>query len=135
MPEPLTPVTQVRTPSGISTSIPLRLCSAAPRMRSFWPAGLRRAAGSGIASSSRRYLAVSDRGSCISASRLPEKITRPPWSPAPRPMSTTVSATLIMSASCSTTSTVLPWSRSLRRIVMSRSLSRGCRPMEGSSRT
>ena len=45
------------------------------------------------------------------------------------------SATLIMSASCSTTSTVLPWSRSCRRMAISRRLSRECRPMDGSSST
>ena len=67
LPEPLTPVTHVSTPSGISTSMSLRLCSAAPSTRSFWFVGLRRTAGTGIASSSRRYFAVSDRGSCSSA--------------------------------------------------------------------
>ena len=39
---------------------------------------------------------------------VPLKMTRPPCSPAPSPMSTTMSATRIMSASCSTTRTVLP---------------------------
>ena len=63
-PEPLTPVTAVRSPSGISTSTFFRLCSDAPSTRSFWLVGFRRVAGTGIASSSRRYFAVSDRGSC-----------------------------------------------------------------------
>ena len=40
-----------------------RLCSVAPSTRSLWFVGRRRTAGTGIASSSRRYLAVSDRGS------------------------------------------------------------------------
>ena len=34
LPEPLTPVTQTRRPSGIATSMFLRLCSAAPSRRS-----------------------------------------------------------------------------------------------------
>ena len=135
LPEPLTPVTHVSMPSGTSTSTSLRLCSDAPLMRIRWLVGFRRIDGTGMASSSRRYFAVSERGSCSSAWNVPENTTRPPCSPAPSPMSTTVSATLIMSASCSTTSTVLPWSRSLRRMVMSRSLSRECRPIDGSSST
>ena len=63
LPEPLTPVTQVSIPSGTSTSMSFRLCSVAPSTRSRWFVGRRRVAGTGIASSSRRYLAVSDRGS------------------------------------------------------------------------
>ena len=52
------------TPSGISTSMFLRLCSVAPsdRAAAARPAG-GVSAGTGIASSSRRYFAVSDRGS------------------------------------------------------------------------
>ena len=46
----------------------------------------RRVGGTGIASSSRRYFAVSERGSCISPSSVPENTTRPPCSPAPSPM-------------------------------------------------
>ena len=116
-------------------STPLRLCSVAPSRRIFGPMPRRRVFGTGIASSPRRYLAVNDRGSCISASSEPEKTTRPPCSPAPRPRSTMWSATLIMSASCSTTRTVLPWSRSRRRISIKRRLSRECRPIDGSSST
>jgi hypothetical protein len=59
----------------------------------------------------------------------------PPCSPAIGPISTIRSATCIISVSCSTTITVLPLSRSARRISMSRELSRGCRPMVGSSST
>ena len=73
LPDPLTPVTAVSSPSGISTSMSFRLCSLAPSTFSFWFVGLRRTAGTGIASSSRRYLAVSDRGSCSSASSVPRK--------------------------------------------------------------
>ena len=108
LPEPLTPVTHVSMPSGISTSTSFRLCSDAPVIVIRWLRRLPPHGGTGIASSSRRYFAVSDRGSCSSACSVPGKTTRPPCSPAPSPMSTTVSATRIMSASCSTTSTVLP---------------------------
>ena len=44
LPEPETPVTQQKTPSGIATSMPLRLCSRAPRTSSA-PRGWRRSAG------------------------------------------------------------------------------------------
>ena len=40
----------------------------------------------------------------------------------------------MVSSSCSTTITVLPWSRSRLRVAIRRSLSRWCRPMLGSSR-
>ena len=53
----------VSRPSGISTSMFFRLCSVAPKTRSFCTPGRRRAGGTGIASSSRRYFAVSERGS------------------------------------------------------------------------
>ena len=73
LPEPLTPVTQVSMFSGISTSMPFRLCSAAPRTRRAWLFGsrLRRAAGIGIARSPRRYFAVSDVVSRDRPSRSP----------------------------------------------------------------
>ena len=44
LPEPETPVTQQKTPSGIATSIPFRLCSRAPRTRRA-PRGSRRSLG------------------------------------------------------------------------------------------
>ena len=111
---------------GISTSMPRRLCSRAPATRIARGCGcFRRLDGSGIARSPRMYLAVSDCGSSSRASNDPAWMTRPPCSPAPSPRSTTTSAVRMVSASCSTTSTVLPWSRSCRRMAMSRSLSRG----------
>ena len=55
--------------------------------------------------------------------------------PAAGPMSITWSAARIASSSCSTTSTVLPRSRSRRSVASSRSLSRWCRPIDGSSST
>ena len=65
----------------------------------------------------------------------PGTMTSPPWMPEPGPMSTIWSARRIIASSCSTTRTVLPMSRSPSRILMSRSLSRGCRPTVGSSST
>ena len=57
-----------------------------------------------------------------------------PRSPAPGPKSTMRSASRIVSSSCSTTITVLPMSRRRLRVISRRSLSRWCRPIEGSSR-
>src|SRR6266508_2002091 len=62
------------------------------------------------------------------------KTTSPPCTPARGPTSTTWSAISMTSGSCSTTSTVLPLSRSARRRSLSRPTSRGCRPTLGSSK-
>ncbi|MEV7557383.1 ABC transporter ATP-binding protein [Streptomyces sp. NPDC089795] len=59
----------------------------------------------------------------------------PPAVPAPGPMSTTWSAIAIVSGLCSTTSTVLPLSRSRRSRSFMRWMSCGCRPIVGSSKT
>ena len=62
LPEPLTPVTTVTTPSGKATSRSLRLCCRAPRTTSAGrrrPAG-RRLVGTGIAALPLRYWPVSD---------------------------------------------------------------------------
>ena len=48
LPEPDTPVTQVKVPRGMETSTCRRLFSAAPRMVSVWPLPARRWAGTGI---------------------------------------------------------------------------------------
>src|ERR1043166_4293794 len=58
LPEPETPVTQTSTPSGMSTSTPLRLCSDAPRTPNLFLAA-RRCFGSLISASPRRYFPVS----------------------------------------------------------------------------
>ncbi len=60
--------------------------------------------------------------------------TSPPRTPGPGPKSMIVSAASIVSSSCSTTTTVLPRSRNWASVASSRSLSRGCRPIEGSSK-
>ena len=86
MPDPLTPVTQVSTPSGISTSMSLRLCSDAPSTRSRWfagPAPRRR-------HRNRQLVAQVFRGQRPRVARAARracrvKITRPPCSPAPEP--------------------------------------------------
>ena len=76
----------------------------------------RRVAGTGIASSSRRYFAVSDRGSCSRPLERAGEDDAAALLAGAEAHVDDVSATRIMSASCSTTSTVLPWSRSLRRM-------------------
>ena len=131
-PLPLTPVTTVSMFNGKATSMSFRLCSAAPRttMRSF--TGLRRA-GTAMDARPVRYCAVRPSFSCNSA-WVPVKTTRPPCDPAIGPMSMMWSAARITSSSCSTTITVLPRSRSFFSTPMSRSVSRECRPMLGSSR-
>ena len=47
LPEPETPVTQVKVPSGIAALTSLRLLAVAPVRTSFLPEPLRRAAGIG----------------------------------------------------------------------------------------
>ena len=69
------------------------------------------------------------------ASGVPRATIWPPRRPAPGPKSSRPSALAITSRSCSTTSSVLPRSRSLCSASSSRVLSRGCRPIVGSSST
>ena len=70
-----------------------------------------------------------------SPSTVPSKQTVPPAVPAPGPRSTTWSAMAIVSGLCSTTSTVLPLSRSRSSRSFIRWMSWGCRPVVGSSKT
>ena len=65
----------------------------------------------------------------------PSKTISPPALPAPGPRSTTWSAIAIASGLCSTTSTVLPLSRSCSSRSFIRWMSCGCRPIVGSSKT
>lgn len=136
LPEPETPVIAVNVPSGKPTVTSLRLCSRAPWTVSWrFLSRSRRVAGIGMDRLPERYWPVSDSllaSSCLSE---PECTTLPPCSPAPGPMSTTQSAILMVSSSCSTTIRVLPMSRSRTRVSISRWLSRWCRPIEGSSST
>ena len=87
LPEPDTPVTHVTTPSGISTSIFLRLFSLAPRTFN-QPVGLRLVAGTGILIFPLRYAPVIDSGHAIISLAVPTATTSPPFLPAPGPIST-----------------------------------------------
>ena len=62
-------------------------------------------------------------------STVPSKTTSPPPAPAPGPRSTTWSPIAIISGLCSTTSTVLPLSRSCSSRSFIRWMSCGCRPI------
>ncbi|CPU64416.1 Uncharacterised protein [Mycobacteroides abscessus] len=131
MPDPATPVSTTSTPSGMSTSTSCRLCASAPRISSA-PDGERTSSLSVARSSRWRPVTVS---LARSPSTVPSNVTRPPAVPAPGPRSTTWSAITIVSGLCSTTRTVLPLSRSWSRRPFMRSMSCGCRPMVGSSKT
>ncbi len=149
LPEPETPVTHTRRLSGMRTSRFLRLCSQAPRNSSqrFETASATTspAAGSRTASAlSRtgasdfaplRYWPVSELR-CARISRgVPKKTTSPPRSPAPGPRSRMRSASSMICGSCSTTTSELPASRRRFMTPMTRCMSRGCSPIEGSSST
>ena len=131
LPDPARPVTTTSTPSGMSTSTFFRLCVQAPRTSSL-PDGLRSDGFSDARSSRWRPVTVP---LARSPARLPSKQTVPPAEPAPGPRSTTWSAITIASGLCSTTSTVLPLSRSRSSRPFMRWMSCGCRPMLGSSKT
>ena len=136
LPLPLTPVTSVITPNGNSTSIFLRLFSLAPRttsLRSFSTA--RRFLGTDIFSAPDKYRPVILAGFCATSAGVPAATISPPCTPAPGPTSTKKSAAAIVSSSCSTTNTVLPRSRKCLSVLINRSLSRWCKPIDGSSNT
>ena len=130
LPEPLTPVTTVITFNGILTLIFFKLCSAQP-INSMALFHLRRFVGTGICFSPQIYFAVIDllitsesEPIFIIFSMSPSKTTSPPLTPAYGPMSMIWSALRIISSSCSTTMTVLPMSRNLRKTFISRCVSR-----------
>ena len=91
LPEPETPVTQQKTPSGTATSIPFRLCSRAFRT-SRAPRGSRRSAGTSIRRFPERYWPVSEAAVAATSAGGPSAMTWPPCSPAPGPRSTMWSA-------------------------------------------
>ncbi len=107
-PDPATPVTTTSTPSGMSTSTSCRLWVLAPRTSST-PDGVRTDCFKEARSSRCRPVSVP---LARSPSTVPSNTTSPPAVPAPGPRSTTWSAIAIVSGLCSTTSTVLPLSRS-----------------------
>ena len=131
LPEPATPVITQSTPSGRSTSTSWRLCVEAPRI-SIAPDADRTESLSVARSSRWRPVVVS---LARSPSTVPSKQTVPPSVPAPGPRSTAWSAIAMVSGLCSTTSTVLPLSRSCSSRSFIRSMSWGCRPIVGSSKT
>ena len=134
LPEPETPVTQVKTPNGMVQSIFLILLVVTPfKVKN--SSGSRRSSGIGTFKSPRIYFAVSEWEFLKSSCTFPENTSSPPCSPEPGPSSKIVSASRIVASSCSTTKTVLPRFCRLRKVWISRSLSRGCKPMEGSSST
>ena len=131
LPDPATPVTTTSTPSGMSTSTSCRLLVPAPRTSSASD-DVRTDGFSDALSSRWRPVSVS---LARSPSSSPSKTISPPALPAPGPRSTTWSAIAIASGLCSTTSTVLPLSRSCSSRSFIRWMSCGCRPIVGSSKT
>ena len=130
-PDPATPVTTTNTPSGMSTSTFCRLWRLAPRT-SITPDGVRTDGFNAARSSRCRPVSVL---LVRSPSTVPSNTTSPPSVPARGPRSTTWSAMAIVSGLCSTTSTVLPLSRSRNSRSFIRSMSCGCSPTVGSSNT
>ena len=131
LPDPATPVTTTSTPSGMSTSTSCRLWVLAPRTSST-PDGVRTVSLRQARSSRWRPVRVP---LARSPSTVPSNTTSPPSVPARGPRSTTWSAIAIVSGLCSTTSTVLPLSRSCSSRSFIRSMSCGCSPTVGSSNT
>ncbi len=136
LPEPDTPVTHTKRCSGNSTSTSFRLCSVTPRIASLGvsAAGGREATPASARRRPDRYCAVTVPA-CLSSSGVPKNTISPPRSPGPGPMSSRRSASSMICGSCSTTTSEFPASRSLFITPMTRPMSRGCRPMEGSSST
>ncbi len=129
-PDPATPVTAVSTPAGNRTVTSRRLCRSAPLTHRS-PTGRRTSPLTAVRVRRQRPVSVPD---AASSPGVPSNTTVPPPVPAPGPMSTTWSASAITSGSCSTTSTVLPLSRSRSSRSPRRPTSRGCRPTLGSSK-
>ena len=121
-PEPDTPVTQVMTPSGKSTSICLRLFSYAFLTVSH-PVGFLRSAGTSIFFLPLKYAPVMEFSHFIISSAVPSAMTYPPFSPASGPISIMWSAARMVSSSCSTTIRVFPRSLNSQRAAISLSLS------------
>ena len=135
LPDPDTPVITTSRPSGMRALMRCRLCSCAPRISSAAVLrSTRRAGCSGCWSGWARKRPVTDCGWRCSSAAVPAATTCPPRRPAPGPRSITWSARRMVSSSCSTTIRVLPLVCSLASVSSRMRLSRGCRPMVGSSR-
>ena len=135
LPEPDTPVIQVKIPMGISAEIFWRLFSVEFMILIIFPFAANLLEGIFIFLSPDRYLAVIEFLFFNIDSRFPSAHISPPCFPAPGPMSIIWSAHLIASSSCSTTITVFPRFFRLLRVLISFSLSLWWRPIDGSSRT
>ena len=133
LPDPETPVTHVNTPNGIFTSKFLRLFSFAPLIVIETGFAFLLFLGTGIFFLPLKYWPVIEFGTFFISSAVPWAITFPPCTPAPGPISITISAAYIVSSSCSTTITVFPKSLNLFNVAKSLSLSLWCNPILGSS--
>ena len=87
-PDPETPVTQVKVPKGISTSIFFKLCSLAPFIFSFFPMPFLLFFGVSMHIFPLKYFPVMLFSFFITSSGVPSATTSPPASPAPGPIST-----------------------------------------------
>ena len=133
-PLPLTPVTTVITPKGNSTSIFFRLFPFAPNnLRVLFHFLL--FLGISISSLPLKNFPVIEFLFFIISFGLPKATTSPPKVPAPGPISSILSACIIVSSSCSTTIKVFPNSLSLFKVASNLSLSFWCSPILGSSST
>ncbi len=137
LPDPETPVTQVKRPTGNWASTFCRLCWLAPLISSHFFCGKSVLTDFVSVCRPERYSPVSKPSFFCPAqsSGVPSKRTSPPESPAPGPSSIRWSAARIVSSSCSTTTTELPRSRNSFSDSISFWLSFGCNPMLGSSST
>jgi len=132
-PEPDTPLTTTKQPSGNSTSMSRRLCSFAPRTTS-QPLGSRRRAVQARKRLPERYCPVRDSLLRNSSFTVPDTTIRPPCSPLPGrypPRGRRADGLFVVLHD----DHVLPRSRRRMRVSISLRLSRWCRPIEGSSNT
>ena len=123
LPEPETPVTAINFPRGNLTLMFCRLFSAAPLISMKRPLPLRRSKGTGIFFLPDKYCPVIDFLFLATCFGVPEATISPPKAPAPGPTSTSQSAAIMVSSSCSTTIKVFPKSRIFLRLEIRRSLS------------
>ena len=129
-------MTQTNLPAGMRSSTDFKLLPLQPVRLSHACSSLKgRRLGTPIARVPLIYWPVIDAEFCSICAGVPCATICPPCSPAPGPISTTQSACRIISSSCSTTITLLPKSRRWCSVAIKRSLSRWCRPIEGSSNT
>ena len=135
LPEPETPVIEMKHFNGSFTSICCKLLCAADLIINQSPLGSFRFSGIGIFILPERYCPVRLSSLERRFSKVPFETTVPPCLPAPGPKSTIQSACLNVSSSCSTTRRVFPISVNSLRVASNLELSLGCNPILGSSRT